>query len=57
MAIAYPDLNDKSKEELFNNLENFEKNLLIFFIKLLNNSIYNGDKEDIIICEKFSRRN
>ena len=56
LSIAYPELNKKSKEDLeklFNNLEEFDKNLFILFIKLFNNSEFNGDKDEIIICEKF----
>ena len=56
LAIAYPELNDKTKEELeemFKNFEDFDKKLFILLIKLFNNSEYTGDKEEIVICEKF----
>ena len=36
-------------------LMNIQKKLFILFIKLFNNSVYIGDKEEILICEKFSK--
>jgi len=36
-------------------LMNLQKKLFILFIKLFNNSVYIGDKEEILICEKFSK--
>ena len=56
LAIGYPELNDKSKEkleELLKNLREFDKNLFILFIKLFNNSKYDGNKEELMVCEKF----
>ena len=57
LALSFPELNDMSKEqleEIFQDLPNFTKKLFILFIKLFNNSIYNGDKEEALICQKFS---
>ena len=57
LALSFPELNDMSKEKLegiFQDLPNFTKKLFILFIKLFNNSIYNGDKEEALICQKFS---
>jgi len=36
-------------------LPDFTKKLFILLIKLFNNSVYTGDKEEIIICEKLSK--
>ena len=58
LALSFPELNDMTKEELeekFKSLPEFTKKLFILFIKLFNNSIYNKDKEEILICEKFSK--
>ena len=58
LALAYPQLNEKSKNELesmLENLPNFKKQLFIFIIKLVNNCAYNGDNEDILIFERFSQ--
>ena len=58
LTISYPELNDKTKEELeelFKNLEDFNKELFILLIKLFNNSEFNGEKEEIDICEQISQ--
>lgn len=57
LTLSYPELNDIAKEELdekLNDLPESTKKLFILFIKLFNSSIYNGDKEEVIICEKFN---
>ena len=36
-------------------MPDFTKKLFILLIKLFNNSVYTGDKEEIIICEKLSK--
>lgn len=58
LALGYPELNNKTKEELeemLKDVDEFTKKLFILFIKLFNNSVYTGDKEEILICEKFSK--
>ena len=58
LVLAFPELNDKSKEELesiFENLTIFKKEFFILVIKLFNNCEYNGEKEEILLCEKINK--
>ena len=58
LTLAYPELNDYSKEELediLKNLTEFNRQLFIIFIKLFNNSEYNEMREEIILCEELNK--
>ena len=58
LTLAYPELNDYSKEELediLKNLTEFNRQLFIIFIKLFNNSEYNEKREEIILCEELNK--
>ena len=57
LTLAYPQLNDYTKEELediVTNLTDFNRQLFIILIKLFTNSEYNEKREEIILCEKLS---
>ena len=56
LALAFPELNKKTEENLeeeLSNLPKFTKDIFILFIKLFNNSQPSGHKEEILLCEKF----
>ncbi len=57
LTLAYPQLNDYTKEELediLKKLTDFNRQLFIILIKLFNNSEYNGKREEITLCEKLN---